>query len=46
MIELKAQAYDILAKIEFHQMEIKRLSDELSDVNKKIEAEMATDQKK
>lgn len=46
MIELKAQAYDILAKIEFHQMEIKRLSDELSDVNKKIEAEMATDKKK
>lgn len=46
MTEFKAQAYDVLAKIEFHQMEIKRLTDELTEINKKIEAEMASGQKK
>ena len=39
MIELKAQAYDILAKLEFHQNEVAKCQDELKSINDQIKSE-------
>ena len=39
MIELKAQAYDILAKLEFHQNEVTKCQDELKSINDQIKSE-------
>ena len=36
VIELKAQAYDIIAAMEGHQLEIKKLSEMLQQTNQKI----------
>lgn len=39
MIELKAKAYDVLAKLEYHQAEVEKCKKELDSLNSEIKAE-------
>jgi hypothetical protein len=39
MIELKAKAYDVLAKMEYHQAEAQKCKDELASINAEIKKE-------
>lgn len=39
MIELKAKAYDVLAKLEYHQAEVEKCKKELDSINAEIKAE-------
>lgn len=41
-IELKAQAYDVLAQIELHQLEIQKLQQHLREIANKINEQEKT----